>query len=134
MTRSYGIRMKTRIARIALAVLTAFAAFAEDAPKTPAGNALAAWIESFNTDDVAARKEFLKTHSSLPEEQIERYAPMDIEVREEHGAFEIVKVTKSTDTSITAQLRHKGSGTSPTIELSVEAEAPHRITGIGLKM
>jgi len=126
--------MKTRIALIALAVLTAFAALAEDAPKTPAGEALAAWIESFNTDDVAARREFLKKHTALAEEDIERYAPMDVEVREEHGAFEIVKVTKSTDTSITAQLRHKGSGVSPTIEISVEAEAPHRITELGLKM
>jgi hypothetical protein len=126
--------MKTRIAFIALALLTAFASLAEDAPKTPAGDALAAWIESFNTHDVAARKEFLKTHTALDEEQIEEYAPRDVEFREEHGAFEIVKVTKSTDTSITAQLRHKGSGASPTIELSVETEAPHRITGLGLKM
>jgi hypothetical protein len=126
--------MKARIALIVLVLFTAFAALAADAPKTPAGNALAAWIESFNTHDLAARKEYLKKNTVLPEEQIDKYAPMDIEFREEHGPFEIVEIVKSTDTTITAKLRHKGSGASPTVELSVETEAPHRISGISMEM
>lgn len=126
--------MKTRIAVVAVVLLTAFAAFADEAAKTPAEKALHAWVDSFNTHDVAARKEFLKKSSALPEAQIEKFAEMDVEFRGKHGEFEIVKVVESTDTRVIADLRHKGSGVSPTVEIEVEAAAPHRIVNVGLKM
>lgn len=126
--------MKTRIAFIATLLFATVAAFAEDAPKTPAAKALDAWIKSYNADDLAARKEYMKKNTLLTQAQIDEHAPMDIEFRETEGALEIVKVESSTETEIVAQLRHSKSGASPTVRLEVEAAAPHRIKRMSLRM
>ncbi|MDQ3280473.1 MAG: hypothetical protein M3Q69_03585 [Acidobacteriota bacterium] len=121
-----------RLVLFALLLLVSLSLFAADIPKTPAGNALTAWLESFNTHDVATRRQWLTEHTSLPKEKIERFASIDVEMREENGTLEVTSVTATGDNAVTASLETK-SGVELSIEITVDAAEPHRITNTTLR-
>lgn len=126
--------MKTVI-RIALTAMmfAAVASAAVETPKTAAGKALAGWVESFNTHDLAARKAYLKENTSMSPENIDRYAAMDVEFRESYGKFSVDKVISSEETKIAVILRHGENGPTARMEIEAEAEAPHKIKHMSLK-
>ncbi len=111
-------------------LLIAAALFAEE-PSRPRA-ALDAWIESFNTHDVAARKKFLQENTKLPQEKIDQFSEIDVRLRGEHGTIELVSVASATDSTITAELRHAGSGAMATVEVVLEGAAPYKIEVIRL--
>ncbi len=113
-----------------LLLLAAVGLFAEEKSRPRA--ALDAWIESFNTHDVAARKQFLQENTKLPQEKIDQFSEIDVRLRGQHGKVEVVKVVSATDNTLTAELRHADSGTMATVEVVLETAAPYKIEVVRL--
>lgn len=113
-------------------LLIAMAAGAADLPQTPAGKAFAGWLESYNTHDLAARKEYLKTNSGMTAEQIDRYAPMDIQMRDTEGKLEVVSIDESSnETKISVVARHITTGAE--ISITIDVDKDGKIARMGLR-
>lgn len=122
-----------KLALLALLLLMTVAAQAADLPTTPAGKTFASWLESYNTHDLEARKAFLRANSSMSAEQIDRYAPMDIQMRDSEGKLEVVSIESSADYKIEVVARHVTTGAEIAVSMEVGEAAPHKIGRMGLR-
>jgi D-alanyl-D-alanine carboxypeptidase len=83
-------------------------------PTTPAGRVLAAWLSAFNSGDVAAMQAFDATHrpDAPPVNVTQRF-------RGDTGGFTLVRVEKSTPTTIIALLEERDGRRLTRLELDV---------------
>lgn len=93
---------------------------------------LEAWVKSFNEHDAAARREWLRANTTLPEAQAAEYATMDAQIREGEGALEIVRFGVVSATSAEAFARHAKTGNGARITVELDPNAPKKIGRIGL--
>lgn len=100
---------------------------AAEPPDTPAGRTLAAWLEAFNSADRAKLKAFLDVH--VPKGRVEDV----LEYREETGGFDLLRITKSEPTELTALVRARETGNYAELTLHVRSEPPHRTARLALK-
>lgn len=112
-----------------LALLTSVAAQAQvAAPDTPAGHALAAWLEALNSGDrakvVAYDARFRQT-----EKDPERL----LNLHESTGGYTLVRIEKSEPLEVIVLLQEKDSDTMMRLELAVTDEAAPRIAGSQLE-
>ena len=112
---------------------TAAAAAKPEVENSAARELLAGWVKSFNEDDVPARRAWLRANSTMPDEQVEQYASMDAEIRNGHGAFDIVRFGDVTATSAEAFAKHRKSGMGGRIRIEVDPKDPRKIAKIGLQ-
>jgi hypothetical protein len=103
------------------------------AEQSPARDLLEAWVKSFNEHDVAARRAWLRANTTLPEAQTNEYATMDVDIRNNEGAFDIVRFTKATATSAEAIAKHRKSGNGGRIQIELDAKDSKKIGRIGLQ-
>ncbi len=104
----------------------------------PAGDAnprqaLDAWLKSFNEHDAAAREQWLKDNTDYSPDEATQVASIDQKIRGTHGPFELVRVVRTEGLVIEAEARHTGSGAGATIEVTVDAKEPKRITDVKLQ-
>jgi D-alanyl-D-alanine carboxypeptidase len=87
-------------------------------PTTPAGRVLAAWLSAFNSGDLAALQAFDATHrpDAPPVSFTQR-------LRGNTGGFTLVRIEKSTPTTITALLEENDARRLARLELEVTDDA-----------
>lgn len=115
---------------IALVLLCASHAFAQPSvPDTPAGRVLAAWLSAFNGGDPAALQAFDTTHrpDGPPVTLTQRF-------RGDTGGFTLVRIEKSTSTSITALLEERGARRLARLELDVTDDATPLVVSSTLRL
>jgi D-alanyl-D-alanine carboxypeptidase len=104
---------------LAIVVLCTSVGFAQPTvPMTPAGRVLAAWLTAFNSGDLAALRAFDATHR--PD------APgiaTTQRLRNDTGGFSLVRIEKSTPTTVTALLEERDARRLARLELEV-TDAP----------
>jgi CubicO group peptidase (beta-lactamase class C family) len=88
-----------------------------------------AWLSAFNSGDRVTLRDYLQENrpSSLP------HLNDELEFRQQTGGFEFKKIESSTPTTVKALLKERDSDQFARIELEVEADAPHRISKLGLQ-
>jgi D-alanyl-D-alanine carboxypeptidase len=107
------------IRAIALVVVCASLASAQPAvPATPAGRVLIAWLSVFNSGDAAAMQAFDTTYrpDAPPVTFTQRF-------RNDTGGFTLVRIEKSTPTTITALLEENDARRLARLELEVTDDA-----------
>lgn len=121
--------MRTGFLAILLAFFLAVSAAAQPAvPKTPAGKALTAWLDAFNSADPAKIRAFDETYRpSRP------LAELGGGFRDQTGGFTLLRIEKSEPAAIVALLQEKGSDTVARIELAVSSEESPKIVGQELR-
>jgi D-alanyl-D-alanine carboxypeptidase len=87
-------------------------------PTTPAGRVLTAWLSAFNSGDVAALQAFDATHR--PDAPAVSFTER---LRTNTGGFTLVKIEKSTPTTITALLEENDARRLARLELEVTDDA-----------
>lgn len=117
----------------ALSNLKSQAAPAESDVRTPARDALDAWVKSFNEHDLEARRKWLRENTTFDNARIEQFSSMDVEIRDEHGAFEVVRAGKVTATSAEVFARHKRSGMGARIAVELDKNDPKKIGMVTLE-
>ena len=87
-------------------------------PTTPAGRVLTAWLSAFNSGDLAALQAFDATHrpDAPPVSFTQR-------LRSDTGGFTLVRIEKSTPTTITALLEENDARRLARLELEVTDDA-----------
>ena len=87
-------------------------------PKTPAGRVLTAWLSAFNSGDPAALQAFDATHrpDAPPLSFTQRF-------RGDTGGFTLVRIEKSTPTTITALLEENDGRRLARLDLEVTDDA-----------
>lgn len=102
------------------------------APDTPAGRGLTEFIASFNAGG-AERRTWVTTRTTVPADVADNILQQDAAILEQHGAFTLVRVLRSTPTSLAAVMRHAKSGAHAHFELEASADAPHKVTNMRLR-
>jgi CubicO group peptidase (beta-lactamase class C family) len=87
-------------------------------PTTPAGRVLAAWLSAFNSGDLAALQAFDATHR--PDAPAVSFTQR---LRTNTGGFTLVRIEKSTPTTITALLEENDARRLARLELEVTDDA-----------
>ena len=87
-------------------------------PTTPAGRVLEAWLSAFNAGDVAALQAFDATHR--PDAPAVSFTQR---LRTNTGGFTLVRIEKSTPTTVTALLEENDARRLARLELEVTDEA-----------
>jgi D-alanyl-D-alanine carboxypeptidase len=115
----FGVKAPMPIRAIALVVVCASLASAQPAvPATPAGRVLTAWLSVFNSGDVAAMQAFdaMYRPDAPPVTVTQRF-------RSDTGGFSLVRIEKSTPTTITALLEENDARRLARLELEVTDDA-----------
>ena len=113
---------------VLVALLAASLAHGQAAlPDTPAGETLAAWLEAFNSADIAKMQAFDEAHGGNP--PLGRQARF----RQLTGGFTLLRVEKSEPLSVTALLQEKDSDTVARYELNVAEGEPAKIASSSLR-
>ena len=102
------------------------------APDTPAGKALAEFVESFNAGG-EKRRAWVETRTTVPEEPRANVLKMDAEVLEEHGPMTIARIVSASDGSIVAIVRHDKSGAHGHLTLEVDTSTPHKVVNMRMR-
>ncbi len=94
-------------------------------PETPAGQALASWLEAFNSAD-----------ETLPKAYIEKYQPtgpvgLEMSFRQRTGGLDLTGIHISEPLHIEFLVKERASGTRAIGELTLDGSHPPRITGLG---
>jgi CubicO group peptidase (beta-lactamase class C family) len=97
-------------------------------PDTPSGNQIKAWMAAFNAGDLEKYKEFVQANFPTRAQR----ADQDMGFRNATGGFDLKKVEESTPTKTVALVQERLSVQMGRITLEVEADAPHKITKLGL--
>ena len=103
-------------------------------PDTAPGRALQGFIASFNAGG-EERAAWLKNNSTMGEEGLANIAQQDAQVLEQHGPMTIVRLPQRAPNpiEISAIVRHAKSGFHGYLTIEVEAEAPNRVSNVGLR-
>jgi CubicO group peptidase (beta-lactamase class C family) len=113
---------------ILLGCLIGFAALADVAtPDTPAGRALAAWLEAVNSGERATVVAY-DARFRQPEKNPERF----LDLHAATGGFTLVRIEKSEPLVVAALLKEKDSDAMLRFELAVTDEDSPRIAGASL--
>jgi CubicO group peptidase (beta-lactamase class C family) len=106
------------------------------APDTPAGRALAAFVDAVSSGDRAKITAFHRDFAGgdrrgkpVPEEVVAR----DLDMAERSGGFELVEIGESRPYRVEAELRAKKDSRHLTISFEVEPAPPHGIMGLSLR-
>ncbi len=92
-------------------------------PRTPAGDALRAWLDAFNSGDSTRIASFLQSYgSTAPSEQ-------QLAFRRATGGFDLLSIEKSEPRHIEFYVREHGGTTTALGELDLPVTGPHRIDG-----
>ena len=108
-----------QIRAVAIVLVCASVASAQPAvPTTPAGRVLAAWLSAFNSGDVAALQAFDAAYrpDAPPVAVTQRF-------RSDTGGFTLLRIERSTPTTIAALVEEKDSRRLARLELEVTDEA-----------
>jgi CubicO group peptidase (beta-lactamase class C family) len=124
--------MTTRVTRlraflVLIGALLASSAFAQ-VPDTPAGRQFTAWLDAMNSPDPATMQQFMA--KSMPGSPVEQ----GLAFRSASGGYDVRKVEASSATNIVVLLQERGAAKQfARLTVSVTAEAPDRIAGIGIQ-
>lgn len=111
-----------------LALLAVVSTCAQTAiPDTPAGHALAAWLEAFNSGDRARIEVYLKKYEP------DRTADQRMGFRGQTGGFDLTAIGKSERTSIVFHVKEKASSTVAIGKIDVKDADPALITNFSLR-
>lgn len=109
------------------------AAAAPQVENSPARELLEAWVKSFNEHDADARRTWLRANTTLPDAQVSQYASMDVDIRNNEGAFDIVRFVRVTATTAEALAKHRKSGNGGRIQIELDPKDAKKIGRIGLQ-
>lgn len=119
------------LAVVALSAALLVPAFAQaKAPDTPAGQAIARWIEAVNSGDREQMRAFHLAYSRDTEEgraRADRHAAMDHQLYTRGGGIDLAAVTRSTETEIEAEVTTRNDGNALLVSFRLSATAPHVI-------
>ena len=102
------------------------------APETPAGRALAEFVESFNAGG-ETRRTWVETRTTVKEEPRANILKMDAEVLQEHGPMTIARIVNSSQAQVVAIVRHARTGAHGHLTIDVEPAAPHKVVNLGMR-
>ena len=102
------------------------------APDTPAGRALAEFVESFNAGGDTRRK-WVETRTTVEEGPRANILEMDARLLQEYGPITIARIVNSSETSVVAIVRHEKSGVHGHLTVDVEPAAPHKVVDLGMR-
>lgn len=108
-----------------LAVLPAIALADVAVPNTPAGKALGAWLDAFNSGDRAHGETFLKTYSSRL--SLDRH----MRWRAETGGYDLLDIYTNDQTHILFRLKARADGGEEIGTIQVSATTPRILTELG---
>jgi len=106
-----------------------------DAPETPATRRVGELVKIINSTDVPAMKKYIEENygGGLAQMPLSAHLNFIAQVRDRTRGVEFSGIQDSSATEATALLRAKLTGDWMALGVSVEANAPHRITGIGMR-
>lgn len=91
-----------------------------------------AWMKSFNEHDATQREQWLRANTNYSAAQARQYAPLDAQIRSEHGPFELVRVVRTDGVLIEVEARHTGTGAGARIEITLDPKQPRKIANVTL--
>jgi CubicO group peptidase (beta-lactamase class C family) len=112
---------------LAALLVASFAHGQTTLPDTPAGKTLAAWLEAFNSADIAKMEAFDEAHGGNPP------LAKQARFRQLTGGFTLLRVEKSEPMSVTALIQEKDSDTVARYELTVAEGEPAKIASSSLR-
>lgn len=95
-------------------------------PDTPAGRALAAWLDAFNSGDRTKVEAYIKQYDPL--ENVDGMMAL----RDRTGGFELLSVDSSLVLHITFRVREKNSATEALGSLGVKGKSSGQVTKLWL--
>ncbi|HYP25360.1 MAG TPA: S41 family peptidase [Blastocatellia bacterium] len=103
-------------------------------PETSAGRRLSAFVSAFNTGDLKAMRDFHQNNDSegVLAGGVEGMLEQDKQMQQELGTFAVRKILDSSEHAVEAVLQ-ASKGQWFKIRLTVEAQPPNKIIGIGLE-
>ena len=102
------------------------------APDTPAGRALAEFVDSFNSGG-KARQTWLETRTTVQDEPRANILKMDAQLLQEFGPMAVVRIVSSSPEKVVAIVRHSKSDAHGHLTIDVEAAAPHKVVDLGMR-
>jgi D-alanyl-D-alanine carboxypeptidase len=99
-----------------------------DAPKTPAGEQLSAWLAAFNSGARAQMEEVLGRFKDRGDREVNGM----LGFRQRTGGFDLKKIEESAPLRISGLMQERDSDQFARFTMDVEAEAPHKITRFDL--
>jgi Peptidase family S41/N-terminal domain of Peptidase_S41 in eukaryotic IRBP len=110
-----------------LAALPAFSLAADvPVPDTPAGRALSAWLDAFNSGEPARLEAFIREHPSwMKPDYLAKW-------RADVGGYDLLELSASDATNVFFHLKQKSSAVEEVGRLQVDAKAPASIKVLGL--
>lgn len=112
---------------LALLVCAGYATAQPSIPETPAGRALLAWMDAFNSGDRAKIENYIKTYD--PDQTVDRM----LSFRGQTGGFDLVSVNSSEPLKIRFQAKDRANGTVAVGSISLKAAEPHQVDQMGLR-
>lgn len=101
-------------------------------PDTPAGRALKEFLASFNAGG-DKRRAWVEERTTVDDEAAADILKQDAAFLEEHGAMTVVRLPDAAATTIVAIVRHEKTGAHGHLTITVEPEAPHRVSNMQLR-
>jgi hypothetical protein len=102
------------------------------APDTPAGRALAEFVQSFNAGG-DTRRTWVETRTTVKEEPRANILKMDAELLREHGPMTVARIVNSSEAQVVAIVRHARTGAHGHLTIDVETAAPHKVVDLGMR-
>jgi hypothetical protein len=102
------------------------------APETPAGRALAEFVESFNAGG-DTRRTWVETRTTVKEEPRANILKMDAELLQEHGPMTVARIVNASQAQVVAIVRHARTGAHGHLTIDVEPAAPHKVVNLGMR-
>jgi len=120
--------MRHRLLVLFTLVILSFSPTQAQAPDTPAGGQLRAWLDAFNSGDAARLEQFPLglEMGRLNANQLQGF-------RFRTGGFELRKVEESTATRLVGLLQERASDNFARFTIEVDAQEPHQITKLELR-
>ena len=108
-----------------LAVLPMLSLAGVSIPDTPAGQALGAWLDAFNSDDRARQESFNRSFAWGT--NLDELATW----RAETGGYELLDIYASDRTTVFFRVKARAAGTEEVGRVSVTTKAPFEVTELG---
>jgi hypothetical protein len=102
------------------------------APETPAGRALAEFVESFNAGG-DTRRTWVETRTTVKEDPRANILKMDAELLQEHGPMTVARIVNSSQAQVVAIVRHARTGAHGHLTIDVEPAASHKVVNLGMR-
>jgi hypothetical protein len=102
------------------------------APDTPAGRALAEFVDSFNAGG-QTRQTWLETRTTMEEQARVNIVKIDAQLLQKYGPLNVVRIVNSSQESLAAIVRHGTSDMHGYLTIAVEPKAPHKVVDLGMR-